>query len=113
MTRMPLGFAMRLAVSRYMNEPTAGRLKVTPAELARRVSFPDKNVRRRLDGEQPMDAYYFEAICDALNVDVDEAFARARRIQDTEPYDPDTDLTEQERKIVARGRRRQARKRTQ
>ena len=84
MTRMPLGLAMRKAINRTMTEQRVGTRRMTVAHLARVTGLPDKNIRRRMDGEVDFDATYFEAICEAMGVDIDAMWALARRIQKTE-----------------------------
>lgn len=85
MARMSLGEAMRTALNRTLLDKRVGTRKMTALHLARVSGLSDSSVRRRLDGHVAMDADYFEAICAAMGADLDQMWALARRIQDSEP----------------------------
>lgn len=81
---------MLAAVNREIADRATAGKKITPAELAHKTGIPDKTLRRRLYAETSMDPDTFEAVCIALEVTVEDMWARARHIQATEEWDATT-----------------------
>lgn len=97
---------MRKAVVRVMEETRVDGRRMTSAELARRTALPDSSVRRRIDGAVLMDPDYFEAICEALEVPIQDVWDEALRIRDTEPQTAARRLKLSEQAATKRGRKR-------
>lgn len=100
--------AMRRAIARVMEDTTVNGRKITVSEVVRRTKLSDNSVRRRISGEVAMDADYFEAICEALEVDFRDVWVLALRIRDTEPISEERELSPIERgaiKLVRKRRR--------
>lgn len=80
-THTPLSVAMLVAINRTLGDLKSQGQPISPAELQRRTGIPDKTLRRKLVGQTEMDPDSFELICDAIGMDVDAMWARARAVQ--------------------------------